>query len=264
MEDSSHAVALDECRPEFTALLYSGQESTQIDLENLKPILYTKTQVCERWFAGDHGDVGGSIPVDHRHEKHLANHSFRWITRAAALSDPGNEGLLFDYTALNRYYQVLFYAKRPDVLYRTPPMSMWFLLRLVTFPGEDPDSENEHFLYKYGRQLMRNQLPNEDLPANEQTMDDCAVNARIAWFWTAMRWVKLNPKGRPRAMPGVAKFHPSVNLQPHYIPKTGHLPAENVSEEGCYPVGIHSIVSLHLYRVVFSHYRFGHMDQFQT
>jgi hypothetical protein len=68
------------------------------------------TQLFERWFVGDHSDVGGRFSFDTLNGDALANPPFRWIVWGAARAAANNRRpLLFDPRAIDKYYNVLFY-----------------------------------------------------------------------------------------------------------------------------------------------------------
>jgi hypothetical protein len=216
---------MDERRHEFTAILYSGQKATADGLGSEKQPndsddCTKKTILREVWFPGNHGDVGGSIPFDRRYGQSLANHSFRWIIRAAAISDPENS-LLFDFDALQKYYAVLFHAPISRVQYRVSPMSMWFLSRLRTPPFENCQwSQSAEFMHTHGTQLIRNQRPDEDLKnPNSQSnwyreLCKCRVSQGVGMLWRVTRLFRLNWSGRPRCLPEHAQVHCSAYFVP--------------------------------------------------
>lgn len=67
--------------------------------------------MTERWFVGDHSDIGGRFAFESLNKRALANPPFRWIVWAAACA-AGNAGkpyLLFNDRAFVKYFPILLY-----------------------------------------------------------------------------------------------------------------------------------------------------------
>jgi hypothetical protein len=99
---------LDERRANFPPHLYVAptRESQVKD----KPS--AETQILQRWFVGDHSDVGGRFLLQARNVPALANPSFRWIVWGAAHAAANNRrSLLFDHSAFTKYSGILIYTK---------------------------------------------------------------------------------------------------------------------------------------------------------
>ena len=103
---------MDERRVNFQPHHY---QAPKILPNNCKP----PTQVTERWFVGDHSDIGGRFAFKSLNGEALANPPFRWIVWAAACA-AGNAGrsyLLFNDRAFFKYFPILLYqgkAPRDD------------------------------------------------------------------------------------------------------------------------------------------------------
>ena len=69
------------------------------------------TEVFERWFVGDHSDVGGRFPYEELDKNALANPPFRWIVWGASRAAANvNRPLLFNINAFHKYLDILVYS----------------------------------------------------------------------------------------------------------------------------------------------------------
>jgi hypothetical protein len=101
----SHALALDERRINFPPHFYC--EPTRQQNDDRLP-----TQIFERWFVGDHSDVGGRFPFHDLDKDALANPPFRWIVWGAARAASNiKRPLLFNLRAFHKYFNILVYTK---------------------------------------------------------------------------------------------------------------------------------------------------------
>jgi hypothetical protein len=98
----SHALALDERRCDFKP-------------HNYVPGRHT-SKVIERWFVGDHSDVGGRFDFRNLDKTALANPPFRWIVYAAVHASR-SQPLLFKGSSFHNFFPILIYSGRqPDAM----------------------------------------------------------------------------------------------------------------------------------------------------
>jgi len=108
-----HALALDERRLHFHPRYYRMPTRPSIN----RPIRESSddqtlpTRICERWFVGDHADIGGRFPFGTLVGDALANPPFRWIVWAAARAAHPRP-LLFNLRAFLAYSPILIYNER--------------------------------------------------------------------------------------------------------------------------------------------------------
>jgi hypothetical protein len=95
---------LDERRVNFQPHHYEAPESQP---NNHKP----PTRITERWFIGDHSDIGGRFAFESLNKEALANPPFRWIVWAAACAagSARKSYLLFNDRAFVKYFPTLLY-----------------------------------------------------------------------------------------------------------------------------------------------------------
>jgi len=104
-----HALALDERRVDFKPHPYLEPKE-----DSRQPSGQPDTRVFERWFVGDHSDIGGRFPFTGLSGDALANPPFRWIVWAASRA-AGNRHLLFNTLAFGRYCDIIVYNKDQDI-----------------------------------------------------------------------------------------------------------------------------------------------------
>ncbi|KAJ7721623.1 hypothetical protein B0H16DRAFT_1335184, partial [Mycena metata] len=98
-----HALALHERRVNFQPHIYCRPTPSESHVHNRPP-----TQIFERYFIGDHSDVGGRFPFQNLAKDALANPSFRWIVWAAVHA-AGEHQLHFNTRAFHKYHDILIY-----------------------------------------------------------------------------------------------------------------------------------------------------------
>ena len=100
----SHALALDERRVNFRPHFYDPPAPRD------SPSINPPTKIYERWFVGDHSDVGGRFSFEElANRPALANPPFRWIVWGAVHA-AGHRTLLFNNRAFTKYFSILIYA----------------------------------------------------------------------------------------------------------------------------------------------------------
>lgn len=85
-----HALAIDETRKHFGRVEWGGKANNDL-MTGDRPRLH------QRWFAGNHSDIGGSYPED---ESRLSDISLGWILGEAT---SGPNPIIVDLNKLNRY-----------------------------------------------------------------------------------------------------------------------------------------------------------------
>ncbi|KAK9370275.1 hypothetical protein V1509DRAFT_617281 [Lipomyces kononenkoae] len=73
-----HAISVDERRSKFKQNLYHGNAHAYSLLQ-----MPDTNDIVERWFPGNHGDVGGGWPIDKETNAELTDVSLRWMIHEA-------------------------------------------------------------------------------------------------------------------------------------------------------------------------------------
>ena len=112
--------------------------------------------MTERWFVGDHTDIGGRFAFESLDRDALANPPFRWIVWAAicAAGDFGDTYLLFKDRAFSKYFHILLYQGRTQEKIQEKKTLRIDLRNIITtdflfrYP---PSSDSEAAVTKHGR-----------------------------------------------------------------------------------------------------------------
>jgi len=139
-----HALALDERRLLFRPRYY--RKPTRPPM--IRPIRESSddqtlpTRICERWFVGDHADIGGRFPFGSLVGTALANPPFRWIVWAAARA-AGDRPLLFNLRAFQAYSRMLIYNERAGADVFDPIMGPVLLIDASYLTNETPEMDSK-------------------------------------------------------------------------------------------------------------------------
>ncbi|EIN05624.1 hypothetical protein PUNSTDRAFT_137724 [Punctularia strigosozonata HHB-11173 SS5] len=184
-----HALSLDERRVKFEPEKYHPPPPTS---GGARP---RKSTVIERWFVGDHSDIGGRFGFLERksEEGSLANLSFRWIVWAAAMaSADGN--IIFSEKALRKYRSVLIYGDHGTST----------ILNILTTSTPEEDSEKAH----KPQDTKRPPREHTELADKIHCSFDHGLRGK---GWAFLEIVERRPtRGRYRKLPAGAKLHASA------------------------------------------------------
>lgn len=125
-----HALAIDETRKHFGRVEWGGKANNDL-------LTGERLRLHQRWFAGNHSDIGGSYPED---ESRLSDIALGWMLTEATI---GPNPIIVDQSKLNRYpdplgaqHSEVFAAQQGPWWRRLLP---WPMLHRTIHPEADLD-----------------------------------------------------------------------------------------------------------------------------
>ena len=187
----SHALALDERRVNFPPHLYCAPTRQQND-DRLP------TQIFERWFVGDHSDVGGRFPFHDLNKDALANPPFRWIVWGAARAANNiKRPLLFNLRAFHKYFNILVYTKNDPTV-----SSLRKAITVDYFRHASPESDSKNTAESGGGR------PPAEIQSTKLQVNDVF---KAPSLWVLMQLLRgRGAHGNARGIGGDSILHASV------------------------------------------------------
>ncbi|CCH59976.1 hypothetical protein TBLA_0C01620 [Henningerozyma blattae CBS 6284] len=223
----------------------------QREENNITPQSFLTSDLVEKWFPGDHSDIGGSWPDDCFTHQNIANVSLRWM-----LAESLKHGLIFKKGSLKEFDQLhplipSFNSRRHDALnfqgvkqdiqlnLETQRSIPW-RLSIATFKRLSTKF-NTTELIKKNKRTIKQKFKNACQPLNKFQI----------FFWWILEWIPIGLRvenvqgkwcttyvpnlGRNRYMPIYADLHWSVfwriKFDKEYKPKNLPKYARDLIEE---------------------------------
>jgi len=203
VDAARHALALDERRVHFMPTLWHNVRNlnARANADHYSP----DAPYQQKWFAGDHGSVGGGGP-----ERGLSNAALAWVLRGAI-----NQGLKVRLDGRSQLRDVRYQARAP--LHNTPAEGIQFgrwlrgsasaaisfaKVKLMTADRSGPDELND----LHPSAMRRWFVPGSELPEHEDYRPATLIRVAAAIEMQRDVFVPVETKSRD---------------QPRYVVKTG-------------------------------------------